>query len=43
MPIYREVTVPMEAYGVDLDVELIDKIHAEIVEDQKKNKDIVMK
>ena len=43
MPIYREVTVPMEAYGVDLDVELIDKIHSEIVEDQKKNKDIVMK
>ena len=43
MPIYREVTVPMEAYGVDLDVELIDKIHGEIVEDQKKNKDIVMK
>jgi len=43
MPIYREVTVPMEAYGVDLDTELIDKIHDEIVEDQKKNKDIVMK
>jgi len=43
MPIYREVTVPMEAYGVDLDVELIDKIHEEIVEDQAKNKEIVMK
>jgi len=43
MPIYREVTVPMEAYGVDLDVELIDKIHSEIVEDQAKNKEIVMK
>jgi DNA polymerase I-like protein with 3'-5' exonuclease and polymerase domains len=43
MPIYREVTVPMEAYGVDLDVELIDKIHDEIVEDQAKNKEIVMK
>ena len=43
MPIYREVTVPMEAYGVDLDVDLIEKIHAEIVEDQKKNKEIVMK
>ena len=43
MPIYREVTVPMEAYGVDLDVELIDKIHDEIVEDQKNNKEIVMK
>ena len=43
MPIYREVTVPMEAYGVDLDVDLIEKIHTEIVEDQKKNKEIVMK
>ena len=43
MPIYREVTVPMEAYGVDLDVDLIEKIHDEIVEDQKKNKEIVMK
>ena len=43
MPIYREVTVPMEAYGVDLDNELINKIHSEIVEDQAKNKEIVMK
>jgi DNA polymerase-1 len=43
MPIYREVTVPMEAYGVDLNTELIDRIHDEIVEDQKKNKEIVMK
>ena len=43
MPIYREVTVPMEAYGVDLDVDLIEKVHAEIVEDQAKNKEIVMK
>lgn len=43
MPIYREVTVPMEAYGVDLDVDLIEEIHAEIVEDQAKNKEIVMK
>jgi len=43
MPIYREVTVPMEAYGVDLDMELLNKIHDEIVEDQKANKEIVMK
>jgi DNA polymerase I-like protein with 3'-5' exonuclease and polymerase domains len=43
MPIYREVTVPMESYGVDLDVELIDRIHDEIVEDQRINKDIVMR
>ena len=43
MPIYREVTVPMEAQGVDLDVELIERIHTEITEDQAKNKEIVMK
>ena len=43
MPIYREVTVPMEAYGVDLDNDLIEKIHSEITKDQKENKDIVMK
>ena len=42
MPIYREVTVPMESHGVDLDVELIEKVHGEIVEDQQKNKQIVM-
>jgi DNA polymerase I-like protein with 3'-5' exonuclease and polymerase domains len=35
MPIYREVTVPMEAYGVDLDTELIEKIHDEIVKIKK--------
>ena len=43
MPIYREVTVPMESYGVDLDMELLGKVHAEITEDLKKNKEIVMK
>ena len=43
MPIYREVTVPMEAYGVDLDMELLNRIHDEIVKDQKENKEIVMK
>mgnify|MGYP006079467639 FL=1 len=42
MPIYREVTVPMEAHGVDLDVDLIEKIHDEIVVDQRENKKIVM-
>lgn len=43
MPIYREVTVPMEAYGVELDMELIEKIHDEILIDQINNKEIVMK
>tara|TARA_S200002703_G_scaffold123383_1_gene109331 strand:+ start:4652 stop:6976 length:2325 start_codon:yes stop_codon:yes gene_type:complete len=43
MPIYREVTIPMEAYGVDLDNKLIEEIYEQIVEDQKVNKEIVMK
>ena len=43
MPIYREVTVPMEARGVDLDMDLLNKIHDEILIDQKENKEIVMK
>ena len=43
MPIYREVTVPMEAAGVDLNVELIEETHKEISEDLVKNKEIVMK
>ena len=43
MPIYREVTVPMEAYGVDLDMDLLNRIHDEILKDQKENKQIVMK
>ena len=43
MPIYREVTVPMEAYGVDLDMELLDNIYSSIVKDLEENKEIVMK
>ena len=43
MPIYREVTLPMEMMGVDLDMELLNKINIEITEDLKKNKEIVMK
>ena len=42
MPIYREVTVPMEAYGVDLDMNLLAKTYAEISEDLVKNKQIVI-
>ena len=42
MPIYREVTVPMEAMGVDVDMDLIEKTHKEITEDLAENKKIVM-
>tara|TARA_R110000803_G_scaffold120834_5_gene188910 strand:- start:258 stop:2660 length:2403 start_codon:yes stop_codon:yes gene_type:complete len=43
MPVYREVTVPMEAHGVDLDMDLIEETHKTISEDLKINKEIVMK
>ena len=43
MPIYREVTLPMEMLGVDLDMDLLNKINKEITEDLEKNKEIVMK
>ena len=43
MPVYREVTVPMEAHGVELDMDLIEETHKTISEDLKINKEIVMK
>ena len=43
MPIYREVTVPMESAGVDLDMDLLDKVYNEITADLETNKDMVMK
>ena len=42
MPIYREVTLPMEMMGVDLDMQLIEQIDKEITDDLKKNKQIVL-
>ena len=43
MPVYREVTVPMESYGVELDLDLIEQTHKEISVDLEANRDIVMK
>jgi len=43
MPVYREVTVPMEATGVDLDMDLLHETHKNITVDLAKNKKIVMK
>ena len=42
MPLYREVTIPMEEMGVDLDLELLEQTKQEIVEDLQKNKKIVL-
>lgn len=43
MPIYKEVTIPMEEYGVDLDMELLQETYKNIIEDLEENKQIVMK
>ena len=43
MPLYREVTIPMEELGVDLDLPLLNKIKDEITADLEKNKEIVIK
>ena len=42
MPLYREVTIPMEEMGVDLDLELLEQTKIEIIEDLAKNKKIVL-
>ena len=42
MPLYREVTIPMEEYGVDLDIELISETREAIIKDLEENKKIVM-
>ena len=42
MPLYREVTIPMEEYGVDLNMELISETREAIIKDLEKNKKIVM-
>lgn len=42
MPIYREVTIPMEAFGIDVDIQLLQEASENIKEDLKKNKKIVI-
>jgi len=42
MPLYKEVTIPMEEYGVALDLELLQKTKEEILVDLKENKKVVM-
>ena len=42
MPIYREVTVPMEEHGVRLDIPLIEETRSRVVEDLQKHADLVV-
>lgn len=43
MPLYKEVTIPMEEYGVALDIPLLEKTRVEIEKDLAENKQVVMK
>ena len=43
MPVYKEVTIPMEEKGIGLDIELLEKIDKEISVDLKTNREIVIK
>lgn len=42
MPLYKEVTVPMEELGVDLDIPLLEKTRKEISKDLEENRRIVI-
>ena len=42
MPLYKEVTIPMEEMGVDLDMELLKETHEKISKDLIENKKIVL-
>lgn len=43
MPLYKEVTIPMEEMGVDLDIDLLLQTKEEIIKDLEENKKIVLK
>ena len=43
MPLYKEVTIPMEEMGVDLDIDLLLQTKEEILKDLEENKKIVLK
>lgn len=42
MPLYREVTVPMEEFGVALNLPLLERTREEIIRDLQENKKIVI-
>jgi len=43
MPLYKEVTIPMEELGVHLDIPLLEKTKDQIIKDLEENKNIVIK
>ena len=42
MPVYREVTIPMEEHGIRLDIPLMEETKAKIVADLEKHADLVV-
>lgn len=43
MPVYKEVTIPMERRGINLDLDLLEQTDKKITEDLRLNKEIVVK
>ena len=43
IPLYKEVTIPMEELGVDLDIPLLEQTRDQIIKDLEQNKNIVIK
>jgi len=42
MPLYKEVTIPMEEVGIGLDLELLEETQIQIIKDLEENKKIVL-
>jgi len=42
MPVYREVTIPMEQHGIKLNIALLEETRVKIVEDLEKHADLVV-
>lgn len=42
MPVYKEVTIPMEKAGINVDIPLLEKTKADIIQDMEKQKRVVI-
>lgn len=42
MPVYREVTIPMVEHGIAVDIPLLEKTKADLIEELKKNRKVVI-
>lgn len=42
MPVYREVTIPMTEHGIAVDIPLLEKTKADLIEELKRNRKVVI-